>query len=98
MFVGLGSELSKGSASRIIDIVSRVCEYDCEECLPDSKPSSSRWIMAINEGCLFRMLYVKGMIITMAAGGADRERRARRFTKDARRLAGRWLEKADGER
>lgn len=36
---------------------------------------------------------MKGMIITMAAGGAWRDRRARRLTKDAKSDTGRWLGK-----
>lgn len=34
---------------------------------------------------------MNGTIITIAAGGALRERRAKRFAKDARMVAGRWL-------
>jgi hypothetical protein len=37
------------------------------------------------------MLYVNGMSMMMAAGGAERESRARRLTKEARRAAGRCL-------
>lgn len=35
---------------------------------------------------------MKGIIITMAAGGAVRERRERRLIKEARRMEGRCLE------
>jgi hypothetical protein len=36
-------------------------------------------------------LYVNGIIMTMAAGGAFSDSLASRFTKDARRVAGRCL-------
>jgi len=47
--------------------------------------------MIIKAGCFFRILYVKGMIMTIAAGGAESDNLDRRFTKDARRVAGKWL-------
>lgn len=42
-------------------------------------------------GWCFSILYVNGMIMTMAAGGAKSDRRESRLMKDARRVAGRWL-------
>ena len=48
-------------------------------------------IIDIRAGCRLSMLYAKGIIMMMAAGGAVRERRASRFTNDARIVAGRWL-------
>ena len=47
--------------------------------------------MTIKAGCFLRILYVNGMIMTIAAGGALKDMRARRFTKDANRVAGRSL-------
>jgi len=47
--------------------------------------------MAISDGCLFKMLYVKGMIMTIAAGGAFRDNRERRLINDASNVAGKCL-------
>lgn len=49
-------------------------------------------IININPGCRLIILYVKGMVITIADGGADSERRARRLMKEARRVRGRCLD------
>ena len=56
-----------------------------------SNESSTRWIMTIRAGCFLRMLYVRGMIMTTAAGDAESDRRASRFTKDASKFTGRCL-------
>lgn len=45
--------------------------------------------MTMQAGCFLSTLYVKGMIIIIAAGGAERERRERRLMKDANSVAGR---------
>jgi hypothetical protein len=58
-----------------------------------SSSISLLWIITIKAGCFLRILYVKGIIITMAAGGAFSDNRERRFINEARRVAGRWLEK-----
>ena len=47
--------------------------------------------MTINAGCCLRMLYVNGMIMTIAAGGALRDSLASLLTKEASRLAGSML-------
>jgi hypothetical protein len=45
--------------------------------------------MTMHAGCLFKMLYVNGIIMMIAAGGAERERRERRLINDANNVAGR---------
>lgn len=47
--------------------------------------------MTIKAGCRLSTLYVNGITITMLEGGAERDRRASRLTKEASRVAGRWL-------
>ena len=54
-----------------------------------------RWIMTMHAGCRLRRLYVKGMSITTAAGGALSESRARRLAKAATSAAGRWLSRRE---
>jgi hypothetical protein len=48
--------------------------------------------MAIRAGWRLRVLYVKGMIMIIAAGGAVNESLERRLMKEANSAAGRWLE------
>jgi hypothetical protein len=50
--------------------------------------------MDMRAGWRLRVLYVKGMIMIMAAGGADSDRRARRLIKEASSVAGMWLDTA----
>lgn len=50
-----------------------------------------RWTKHMSAGWRFMMLYVKGMITTKAAGGADNDSRDSRFRKEARRVEGRCL-------
>lgn len=45
--------------------------------------------MPINVGCLLSILYVNGMTMIMAAGGAYSDNLDSRFMKDAKRVAGR---------
>ena len=45
-------------------------------------------------GCFLRTLYVNGIIMTIAAGGACRDSRASLFTNDANRDTGRCLRKS----
>ena len=58
-----------------------------------SSPSSAgiRWTIPISAGCRLRMLYVKGMTMTIAAGGAFNESLESLLMKEASRVAGRWL-------
>jgi hypothetical protein len=48
--------------------------------------------MHISAGWRLRTLYVKGMTITMAAGGAFNDSRDNLLMNDARRVTGRWLQ------
>lgn len=50
--------------------------------------SLSLWISFMHVGWRRIKLYMKGMIATEAAGGAERESRARRLINEATRLAG----------
>jgi len=59
--------------------------------LPGSSTSSTRLIIYIKAGCLFRMLYVNGITIMIPAGGADVDNLDNRLINEASRAAGRWL-------
>jgi hypothetical protein len=62
------------------------------QALPSKGVSASgRWIIPMSAGCRLRMLYVNGRTTTTAAGGACKLSCERRFTNDARSVAGRWL-------
>lgn len=43
----------------------------------------------MREGCFLRILYVNGMIMTIAAGGAESDKRDNRFMNEAKRVTGR---------
>ena len=58
---------------------------------PLDSSTSTLWTITIRAGCALRILYVKGMTITMAAGGALSDNRESFLTNEASRVAGRCL-------
>jgi hypothetical protein len=52
---------------------------------------SALCIITMRAGCRLRMLYVKGMIIMIAAGGAFKDSLDNLLTNDANKVAGKCL-------
>jgi hypothetical protein len=63
------------------------------KCVPVSVlgPYSVLCIITMRVGCRLRMLYVKGMTIIIAAGGACNDSLDNLFTNDASKVAGKCL-------
>lgn len=71
--------------------ISLIVTKELNECVP-MLVLGLLCIITIRAGCCLRMLYVKGTIMMIAAGGAFNESLDNLLTNDANKVAGKWLD------